>query len=69
MKTHRINTGLYEVTAKGRTFHVEDHYRASDGDAGGWMLYEIVGENGTREWWNDFTTKRSAVAAISAALA
>lgn len=60
----RLNTGLYELSYEGRVFQVEDHSRASDGDGmSGWMLYEI-NKHGEREWWNDFTTKREAIAAV-----
>lgn len=59
----RLNTGLYEVSYKGRVFQVEDIARASDGDClPGWMLYEMEGDK--RSYWNDFGTKRAAVAAI-----
>jgi hypothetical protein len=71
MITTRINTGLYMVHCKGRVFHVEDMHRASDGDIGRdtWFLYEMVGEDFlTREWWNDFRTKRAAIAAIHGAV-
>jgi hypothetical protein len=64
MQSKRINRGLYEVTSNGHTFHVEDIGQASDGEIPpAWMLYEVK-DNGHREFWNDFCTKREAIAAI-----
>jgi hypothetical protein len=62
-KTKRIQSGLYEVTINGRVFQIEELGQHSYGEcASGWMLYEMKGD--VREFWNDFATKRAAVAAI-----
>lgn len=64
IKSKRIQSGLYEVTFKDRTFQIEELGQHSYGDcAPGWMLYEIEGEN-ERQFWNDFGTKRQAMAAV-----
>ena len=56
----RLNKGIYQFEAKGKTFQVEkDEY-------GLWTLYAMVempcGEI-DREYWQDFTTKATAIAA------
>lgn len=68
MISKRIAPGLYEVSANGRTFQVEDHFQAR-GDGTGrrndWMLYEI-NAFGDREYCQDFCAKRDAMDAIIA---
>ena len=74
-KTTRINTGIYEITSNGMVFQAERCERD-----GAWLLYEMEptldwdGEQVTyqgqliysREYCNDFCTKREAVAAAIA---
>ena len=65
----KIARGLYRVERAGRVFEVENINIASDGDIPpAWMLYEVIGENQTRAFWNDFCTKASAIAAVHAAV-
>lgn len=52
MKTRRINTGIYELTAHGNTYQVEKY------PDGAWLLFIMV--NGSREYCNDFPTLRDA---------
>lgn len=60
MKTKRINKGIYEVSAKGRTFTVE---QVADGS---WQLVEEL--TYSSEYWNHFATKRDCLQAIEAEL-
>ena len=56
---------VYSKTIYGRQFECEQF------PDGNWMLYEIViNKAGTekREFWNDFTTKRGAWAAVAKGL-
>jgi endo-1,4-beta-D-glucanase Y len=67
MTTTKINTGLYQFTHKGRTFQVENINTASDGDIStAWMVYEM--RSFSREYLNDYATKRAAVARTIAAV-
>jgi len=63
VKITRINKGIYEVSAAGRVFQIEA-FKAND-----WLLFEIVGEFGTREYMRDFWTKRRALEALKEYLA
>lgn len=54
--TTRINSGLYSLTHGGKTYEVE---RYPDGS---WLTFVI---NGSREYLNDFSTKRAAIASIA----
>jgi hypothetical protein len=58
MTTTRINPGSYDFTrADGVDFQIER-------DAHGlWTLYQVLPVTGRREYCQDFTTKRAAVAA------
>lgn len=68
----RLNTGVYELSYKGRTFEIEDIKRASDGDClPGWMAYEIITNKAgdpRRQYLNDYATKRDAIARTIAAV-
>jgi hypothetical protein len=55
MKTARVNSGLYRLTIRGKTFEIEKE----SGGGSVWNLFELV--NGRREWWNDFATKKDAL--------
>lgn len=71
-KVTRLNTGVYQLTYKGRVFEIEDIKRASDGEClPGWMVYEMVtnkaGET-RRVYMDDRSTKRDAIARTLAAV-
>jgi hypothetical protein len=55
--TTRIAPGLYSLIHAGKTYEVE---RYPDGS---WLTFVV---NGSREYLNDFATKRDAIASIIA---
>jgi len=68
-KSKRIASGLYEVLAGERIFHVEDEYQARGDDSGyrnQWNLFELIerGNGEEREYWQTFSSKRSAIQAL-----
>jgi hypothetical protein len=66
LTSQKIANGLYTATVQGRTFQMEDHYKAR-GDGAGirgeWALYEI-NERGDREYCNHFWGKKACLDAV-----
>ncbi|AJK27396.1 hypothetical protein PBI_KRATIO_67 [Mycobacterium phage Kratio] len=60
MKVTKIRAGLYEVTAGGRRFTVEDMY-----DGQHWTWRVVDPEPFHDGWIGDYRTKRAAIAAIA----
>ncbi len=61
MLTKKINAGVYTVQIGGRVFDVE---RYPDG---AWLVFEVVQSEavgGRREYMQDFSTKRAALASL-----
>jgi len=57
MGTRKINIGIYEISANGNTYQVEQY------PDGAWLLFIMI--NGAREFCNDFATLRDAKAAVA----
>jgi hypothetical protein len=62
LKVTRINTGVYDVRANDQGFELE---RFPDGS---WLLFETR-QGKSREYLNDFATKRCALAALARSFA
>ncbi len=68
IKVSKLDAGLYEAQAAGRTWWIESMDRHSEGIVRhGWLLEELEA-GGRRAWWNTFATKREALEAIAAGL-
>ena len=57
--TTRINSGIYSLIHAGKAYEVE---RYPDGS---WLTFKVIEGKG-REYLNDFSTKRAAIASIAA---
>lgn len=65
LASKKISNGLYSVTVQGRTFQMEDHFKArgdGTGVRGEWALYEMNGDD--REYCNHLWGKKACLDAV-----
>jgi hypothetical protein len=57
----RINPGIYDIRYNGRRYELEQY------PDGNWLLFEAAkNDHSNREYMQDFTTKRAALASLKA---